>query len=52
MTVSGVMKMPKTGGAAARVGALNPPSRFLTCTASDEKHVYRVDGANLMQLEE
>lgn len=50
MTFSGVMKMPKTGGAAVLVSALNPPSPFPTCMASDEKYVYWVDGANLMQL--
>jgi hypothetical protein len=51
MTVSGVMKVAKTGGTAVLVSGLNPPSPFATCMASDEKYVYWVDGANLMQLE-
>jgi hypothetical protein len=50
MTVSGVMKVARSGGAPVLVSALNPPSPFATCMASDDKYVYWVDGLNLMQL--
>lgn len=51
MTPTGVMKMPKTGGAAVLVSPLSPPSPFPTCIAVDDTHVYWVDGLRLMQLE-
>lgn len=51
MTPTGVMKMPKTGGAAALVSPLSLPSPFPTCIAVDAKYVYWVDGLKLMQLE-
>jgi hypothetical protein len=51
MTVSGVMKVAKNGGAAVLVSALNPPSPYPTCMAADDKYVYWVDGLKLMQLE-
>jgi hypothetical protein len=49
MTVSGVMKVAKTGGDPVLVSALNPPSPFATCMAADDTYVYWVDGLDLMQ---
>jgi hypothetical protein len=49
MTVSGVMKVAKTGGAPVSVATLNPPTPFATCMAVDETYVYWIDGDSLMQ---
>ena len=51
MTPTGVMKMPKTGGAAKLVSLLSPPSPLPTCIAVDDAYVYWVDGSKLMRLE-
>ncbi|MEO7330358.1 MAG: hypothetical protein ABI193_17415 [Minicystis sp.] len=48
MTPTGVMRMPKTGGAAVMLSPLSPPSPFPTCIAADDAHVYWVDGSKLM----
>jgi hypothetical protein len=50
MTPTGVMKMPKSGGAAVLVSPLSLPSPFPTCLAVDADHVYWVDGLKLMAL--
>jgi hypothetical protein len=49
MTVSGVMKVAKTGGDPVLVSPLDPPNPFSTCMAADDTYVYWVDGLDLMQ---
>ncbi len=49
MTFSAVMKVAKTGGEPVTVAALNPPTPFATCMATDDTHVYWIDDGNLMQ---
>jgi hypothetical protein len=49
MTVSGVMKVGKTGGTPVLVSPLSLPTPYPSCIAADDTYVYWVDGVTLMQ---